>query len=341
MLNIALTFDYELFFGENFYSENEVLFEPTKKVSDLLNEYKISGTFYADVSSVFAYKRERPESDYPENFKNQLVYLKSKNQDIQLHIHSHWETAKWKNKRWDIDEETYKLHYFIEHRDVFSADQIIRRNIKYLYDTVRGVESDYNCISFRAGGFCIQPIDVIGEYLREAGIKIDSSVAVMQKFDSNVHSYNYVRKYEQLNWNILNGIYEIPVGAVKNNIVRRVLFGNEYKTLHREIVRGTAIHASSLKKYNKWKYFLNYGNTHKMMSLDSMPYKQLVYGLNKYYKKYDCMNKESYVAIICHPKCVDNLILENMKMFIETVQKQSNKFRFLSITQMYEEMKRG
>jgi hypothetical protein len=52
MLNIALTFDYELFFGSNYASAEEVLFQPGKEILNLLDKYQVKATFFADVLSV-------------------------------------------------------------------------------------------------------------------------------------------------------------------------------------------------------------------------------------------------------------------------------------------------
>lgn len=336
MLNIVLTFDYEIFFGKNLYSEDAVLFVPTEQIVSLLNEYDVCGTFYADVCSVFAYEREQPDSDYPDVFRNQLVYLSKHHQDVQLHIHPHWESTRWNGDTWELDENNYRIHNFVNRSKGINADSIFKRGIGFINETMRVVDNDYKCISYRAGGFCIQPITEIDVLLRENGIEIDSSVAMMQKLESNVHSYDYIRKYDEINWEVMDGIYEVPVGAVKNNLFLRIIHGNQYKSLHRKEIKGEAIHSEVNDKFNRFEYLLNYNKTYKMMSLDSMPYRQLLHGLDSYYRKYDCKNKERYIAVICHPKCIDDGILDNMKSFIKEVAKQVDKYTFITMRQIYD-----
>ena len=55
MLHLCLTFDYELFFAHTDFSEQDVLFKPTERILDLLDEYDIKATFYADTASCIRY----------------------------------------------------------------------------------------------------------------------------------------------------------------------------------------------------------------------------------------------------------------------------------------------
>ena len=52
MLNICITFDYELFLGKNNAPYKEILFTPTDNLIRTLSEKGVSGTFFADVCSV-------------------------------------------------------------------------------------------------------------------------------------------------------------------------------------------------------------------------------------------------------------------------------------------------
>ena len=54
MMYLSITFDYELFFGNNYGSYDDVLFEPTYMLIDELNKKGVSATFFADVCSTLA-----------------------------------------------------------------------------------------------------------------------------------------------------------------------------------------------------------------------------------------------------------------------------------------------
>ena len=44
MLNVCITFDYELFLGKNNASYQEILFQPTDRLIELLSRKGVSGT---------------------------------------------------------------------------------------------------------------------------------------------------------------------------------------------------------------------------------------------------------------------------------------------------------
>ena len=55
MLKICLSFDYELFLGENDASYEDILFSPTRDLQYMLNEEGVYGTFFADVCSAIVH----------------------------------------------------------------------------------------------------------------------------------------------------------------------------------------------------------------------------------------------------------------------------------------------
>ena len=67
MLNVCITFDYELFLGKNNAPYKEILFAPTDNLIRTLSEKGVSGTFFADVCSVDAHHRLGNEK-YCEDF---------------------------------------------------------------------------------------------------------------------------------------------------------------------------------------------------------------------------------------------------------------------------------
>ena len=96
MLNICITFDYELFLGKNNAPYKEILFAPTDNLIRTLSEKGVSGTFFADVCSVDAHHRLGNEK-YCEDFTLQLQRMVLNNQDVQLHLHPSWLYAEKKD----------------------------------------------------------------------------------------------------------------------------------------------------------------------------------------------------------------------------------------------------
>ena len=68
---LSITFDYELFFGNNIGSYDDVLFEPTYNLIDALEKKGVSATFFADVCSV-PMSKKYGQTGYVEGFTKQI-----------------------------------------------------------------------------------------------------------------------------------------------------------------------------------------------------------------------------------------------------------------------------
>lgn len=337
MLNVIITFDYEIFFGRNNFTEKEILFDPTDKILVLLEKYGLCGVFFADVLSVDAYARKNPENDYPKKFENQIRKMIRSGHDVQLHIHPHWITARYNKNdgQWEIDPYTYRIHHFLENKDSEkSAEDIIKDSIAYLNDTLKLVDNLYECYAYRAGGYCIQPEWELFYLLARYGIEIDSSVCIGKRLHSEAHYFDFDRDYEELNWIAEAGIMELPIGSVRNSLVRRMIPRSGFRTLDKEPAKGEGIAGTTKPAKGKIARLLNYNRTRREFGLEFMHHKQMMYGLRQYYKKYNCENTDQYVAVICHPKSMDRRSMENMKVFISNIQDNYNWVRFATLKEM-------
>mgnify|MGYP001627203632 CR=1 FL=1 len=171
-MNIYLTFDYELFFGEEPGSVQKCLIEPTESLLKIARVHGIKMVFFVDVGYLVRAK------DFSEDFpllaqeinlvENQLRQMVSEGHDIQLHIHPHWEKSIYEKDRWIIRTDgVYKLNDFSDEE----VRSIVVRYKNYL-DALIG----YKTTCFRAGGWCIQPFSRWKELFCELGLKYDSSV---------------------------------------------------------------------------------------------------------------------------------------------------------------------
>ena len=337
MLKVIITFDYEIFFGKNNASENEILFSPTDELLTLLNKYNLKGTFFADVLSVEAYKRENLQNNYPVLFENQLRDMAKAGHDVQLHIHPHWITAKYDKsiKQWIIDPKTYRIHYFFNNNDLnINAEQIIQNGISYLNETIKPVNEQYKVYAYRAGGYCIQPEDELFKLLSKNGIQLDSSVCVGKKLHSEAHFFDFDKEYDELNWKLASDIVELPIGSVNNNLVKRFIPGTGFQTLKKKPAKGEGIAGTTKATQSKFKRLLHFNKTKREFGLEFMHYKQLMYGLKQYYKKYDCKNQDKYVAVICHPKSMDSISIKNMEIFINKVLENKKWVCFSTLKEM-------
>ena len=301
MLNVAFTFDYELFFGENNGTVEEILFSPTEELLYLLDKYNIKATFFVDVLSVYMHNKYNL-NNYCEIFCKQIKKMIMKGHDVQLHIHSNWLMSKYKDGKWNFDLNSYRIHTFgFDDSADWSVQKIVAWGKKFLEDTLKPINQNYKCIAFRAGGYCIQPHRDLFKVLLNNGIYIDSSVAIGQKA-SYINEYDFTRVLKRAGWLIHandeienhsttyeNTICEIPVFYNKTSLFKRIFLPNTEKTIKLINVKGTYIGQKQqnkiLNKSNKIKNLIKYINKKRLLSVDSLPFQAIIKSLKKEARK--------------------------------------------------------
>jgi len=354
MLYLCLTFDYELFFGDNFGSYDEILFHPTSKLIDTLSEKSISATFFVDVCSIPQALRYN-QIAYVEKFTKQIQDMTLHEQDVQLHIHPHWFHSKWEDGAWKFSNEGYRIHEFGFGND--GAGNIIKDGIKYLKDSLKNIDPKYECIAYRAGGFSIQPHKELVWELYKNGIRVDSSIAPDLFSGSGINQYDYRNKIKKINWYISPdsewwedskddiALLEIPVATINKPafifLARRLFRPNSIKLFHEEL-RGTYVNNQEQKK-NRIKSIVNYLLGYNTISMDAYSADYLYEQVRKFYKKniYKKDDKtDCIIALIGHPKLIDNAYIKNLAAFIDLI-KEDNRFYLLSITEAYQIAKKS
>ncbi len=348
MLNIAITFDYELFFGENFASADEVLFSPTEQLLKTLQKYNVKATFFVDVLSVYMHEK-KGEISYCQKFIQQIQNMVQDGHDVQLHIHSNWLTSEYLNGKWIFDAGNYGIHSFgFDENKEMSAYGIIKWGKEFLENNLRKIDENYTCFAFRAGGYCIQPHKELFQALNKNGIWIDSSVAVQQKKD-NINIYDYTDIPPERNgWWIKNAgrlkdqvssdegdVYEVPVICTSRSLLRRLLHPESEKTLRCGKPKGTYIGESKnvpvrCKTLNKLKVLINYNQGKPMLTYDSLRYGAIHREL---FKRANRAKGDEYVSIIGHPKLIDTIWLANFEEFLKGIDSRHN-CRFVTMTEI-------
>lgn len=359
MLNICLTFDYELFLGKNFGTEAEILFTPTEQILKLLKSENVSATFFIDICSAIQ-NEKLGRSSYVKAFREQIQELYREGQDVQLHIHPNWLRSVYKEKEWIFDQESYRLHFFgFDRKADESAFTIINNSIHYLNNILYEVDNNYRCIAYRAGGFAIQPHKELVKALYDCGICVDSSIAPHLVSTSNTNFYDYTHKTEQVNWYLSsehewwknsvkaeNSLYEIPIATENKNpisfLITRAIRPEKIK-LHLGTKKGAYINEDSSKgsknqRVSYWKYLSGY----HALSLDAYRADFLYKQLSRYYKRNKCETGNFSAALIGHPKLVTDKYIENMKRLIQMI-KSDTRFNLCNIYEVYKNksLKRG
>ncbi len=167
-MEIYLTFDYELFFGEKSGSVEKCLIEPTNNLFEIARNKNVSYTFFVDVGFLIAADKYNDLKIELSQVKTQVKQMIQLGHSVQLHIHPHWEKAVFENGVWSMNVDgAYKLADFSQEE----AENIVRKYKSYLDDLI-----GYKTTTFRAGGWCIQPFSQLKDVFKELNLFVDTSV---------------------------------------------------------------------------------------------------------------------------------------------------------------------
>lgn len=341
MINLILSLDYEIFFGSNQENFTFTLIEPTSKIVDICNKYSVPVTLMADVYSLIKHKR-LGLYDYNEQVTNQFIeVMKNGINDIQLHIHTHWINSNFNNNKWEFNYDDYRIHKYVKNNNSDFL-KVIDEAKTFLEDILRKQKSDYKCIAFRAGGWCLQPTHHIIDSLVKLGILYDSSVIPGARMYKGEHYYDYRKAPFYRNFKVTSNhsedtcLMEVPVGSVKAfhfNIIKKLLFRHyRKKVINFEMSGATMLENYKSHRITKilakiWNFFLS----PSYLSIDFMSSNELLYILDTINRKKK--NDNIFVSIVGHPKTYNESKLKELERFLEIVSKRP-EYNFTTFTKM-------
>jgi len=205
-----VTLDYEIYFGRRTGTVEKCLLEPTEALMDIAERRGAPLAFFVDAGYLLALRREMKHSQQLARDHlavcRQLKRLARRGHELQLHIHPHWEDARWGDGGWELDLKRYALHAFAP----AEIDDIVRRYVGALRD-VAGPAAGR---AFRAGGWVIQPFDRLRSALANAGVAIDSTVYPGGHRGGDIQPYDFRRAPSRSTWRFEDDpLVEDPRGA--------------------------------------------------------------------------------------------------------------------------------
>ena len=308
-MKILLTLDYELFLGRNIGTAQKCLIEPTNKLLALLDDFGVKATFFVDAGYLF-HSLDMPSlHDDRSMVILQLQVILAAGHDIQLHIHPHWEDAKEGDGEILLPSTRYRLQQF----DTETIAKIVEK-----YKTILVKEFNIHPIAYRAGGWCIQPFDILSNILYEQGIKMDSSVfpggylqSPGQKFDfRNAPIMDYWHfDDDPLVAQNRGHFIELPIASMKVSPLfywRMVVAKLINKQTHRSFGDGKAVESPL-------------SNILKLLSIPSMSVISIDgYKSKLLMKAYDTWKqKHKHMVIMGHPKAFSECSLSQLKLFLQ------------------------
>ena len=168
MYPLLLTFDYEIFFGNDSGTLEKCVFEPIDALIPVLGEVGAKATFFVAIlhyCRLNELKSFHPVFDKQTNdFKNHVQHLFHLGHDIQLHLHPHWFDAVYleKKNRWKFSYERYRLHDLEPaNGGIETIGGCIKFGKELLLDICSEVDFQHEIMAFRAGGYFVEPFSYI------------------------------------------------------------------------------------------------------------------------------------------------------------------------------------
>jgi len=185
MIHLILSLDYEIF-GNAAGDVMRDIIEPTNRLLDICDKYGAKMTLMFEVAEYWAFKQAEQDGrlrlDYSPaaEMEKQARDAVRRGHDVQLHLHPQWIGAELNDGLWSLRFDWCRIADLpngLGHKeDLFSITGALCHGKKTLEDMLKPIKTDYECLVFRAGAFCIQPAGDVIKAMKEVGLMADTSV---------------------------------------------------------------------------------------------------------------------------------------------------------------------
>jgi hypothetical protein len=318
-MQIFITLDYELFFLEPAEEIDDCLIRSTQWFLNILERHNAKAVFFVDAGYLYALQRQKHlykklEADY-NKIIDQLQLLEKQGHEIGLHIHPHWEDSFYDGEKWKMNLSRFKLADF----SGSDAGKIFKK-----YYEVLQPFSTKKIISYRAGGWCLEPFKNIRQAMLDCGIYIDSTVYPDGYSNTATHKFDFRQYPKKEIWTFdkepaietRNGHFtEIPFAAnrLPPTMYWKVM-ADRIIQKSRKTGNGQGV-KPSVKEVIK-KLFLK---TTDAVSIDAYKSDQLLEAFKRKEK-----NGGNYFCVIGHPKCFTERTYENLERFLAHAKEQGH-----------------
>lgn len=327
-MNIYITLDYEIYFGENHGTVEKCIIYPTSELIRIAEKYNVRFSFFVDSGFILKldeFRKRFPvlENDYQAIIK-QVNYLAATGHDIQLHIHPHWEDCYFDGNRWVMNVNRYKLSDFNDDE----IKDIVVRYKKVLFDI-----TNQSVFSFRAGGWCLQPFSKLQKVFKENNISLDSSVFRNGQFSSRQYSFDFTNAPDKDIYKFENDVVvedpsgyftELPISPIRNSPLFfwfLFLLGRKNPYFHKPLGDGQAMPAPGYRKKLLTRF------TNNPVSLDGYNARLLQKALKQLLKR-----NFNHMVVIGHPKALSRYSIVEVENF---VLKNKEKHNFTTFTKIF------
>lgn len=323
-VHIILTNDYEIC-GNGGGDVDKCIIEPTKKMLAIASKHGVPVTLMLDIAEYNAFTNEYQKGNLSDNIalkiRSQLIEAIRSIHDVQLHLHPQWLNYKYDkdNNEWELDLSLWRTSSLEKQM----LKQILIESKTQLETLFKPINSEYSCMAFRAGAWCIQPEKNVLEALFEAGFMIDTSVSLKQKLVNEYTNYDFSaiknRPYwyckKDFNEDLKTGILELPVQSIKILFFERVFryFFNKFSS-----GLSSGCICKPFQKKNKSQLTDYFKSAYLKLDYCKYSYKDLMRIIRKIEKKHNNYEILPLVAVghskeFKHPDDFENFIIHAKK----------------------------
>ena len=191
---LILSTDYELFFHKS-GTVQRCMLEPGERLLEFTARHGMKMTFFVDVGMLRCFDRFAAENRQlaadASAVREQLKRISAAGHELGLHVHPHWEDTRFVDGEWDFGGTRYSL-------DRFGDDEVA--DIFESYFALLQDVSDDPVVSYRAGGFCVEPFGRIAPHLERLGVTIDSSIVPGARLNDAAKGFDFSRLPDEAFW---------------------------------------------------------------------------------------------------------------------------------------------
>jgi len=350
MLNICMTADHELFTGVNFVNEEEVLIKPTEQLLTTLEAHQIPLTLFTDVCSIERYRKILPESSFPDMIEAQLKRAVAAGHDVQLHLHPHWIDSEFTEGKWVTKYDRFRLHTwgFESKTGTADASTIIRWGKIYLEALLRPVNPSYHCLSFRAGGWCLQPEEPLLKALISEGIRIDTTVYRGGYVSYEDKWFDFRKAPDVASWWIdpalglatqaepsPEAMFEVSIGSdstLAGMVFKKLRSDRKRNKREQSLSRGASMDSLMGTPVSMLDKVRDLFTKPIMLSFDNACASSMLDIVERYVRLDAKSSEDTYVSVIGHPKTINADDLKEIDKFCsEAKQRYGTGIRFVTM----------
>lgn len=318
-MKIAITWDYELFFGEQSGSAEKCMLKPGNRLLEIAQKNGAKFTFFVDAGMLVLGEKEALFKQELSAIKDQISKWDHQGHETGLHIHPHWEDAIWENG-WKFDLKRYKLADFNEKE----VEQIFDKYLSSLQNC-----SKEKIVSYRAGGWCIQPFSKLKSSFFKHQLRIESSIFQGGKNTTSPYNYDFTNAPQKEKWlfenyeceEVENGTFlEIPIASKTYSPLffwKLFVLGRIFPKNHKSIGNGSPGKGGGSKKDFLTKF------NHLCVSVDGYFVTELECAVREAEKR-----GWNSIVIIGHPKACT---LYSLNYLDKLIAKLSKKHQFVCL----------